>query len=293
MRIDLHTHSDVSDGTAPPASVVRDAAAAGLDVVALTDHDTTQGWAEAEQAAREVGIDLVRGLEISCTHQGRGLHLLAYLPDPTHPGLRDLLGRIVEGRSGRVPAMLAQLREAGVAIEQADLDREGSRTAATGRPHVADALVRLGVVASRDEAFRDWLDAGRPGFVDRWAASVTEMVQVVGEAGGVTVVAHPWGRGGRSALPEEEIAVLAAAGLAGIEVDHQDHTEADRARLREVAADLDLVVTGSSDHHGTGKVDHDLGCHTTDPEEYERLLARASAASAASGRDTPEVVQPR
>ncbi|GAA0981386.1 PHP domain-containing protein [Nocardioides aquaticus] len=293
MRIDLHTHSDVSDGTAPPASVVRVAATAGLDVVALTDHDTTLGWAEAEQAAREVGIDLVRGLEISCTHQGRGLHLLAYLPDPTHPGLRDLLARIGAGRSGRVPAMLAQLREAGVAIEQADLDREGSRTAATGRPHVADALVRLGVVASRDEAFRDWLDAGRPGFVDRWAASVTEMVQAVGEAGGVTVVAHPWGRGGRGALPEDEIAVLAAAGLAGIEVDHQDHDDTDRARLREVAADLDLVVTGSSDHHGTGKVDHDLGCHTTDPEEYERLLARAAAASAASGRDTPEVVRPR
>ncbi len=293
MRIDLHTHSDVSDGTAPPASVVRDAAAAGLDVVALTDHDTTRGWAEAEQAAREVGVDLVRGIEISCTHQGRGLHLLAYLPDPTHPGLRGLLARIVEGRSSRVPAMLAQLREAGVGIEQADLDREGSRTAATGRPHVADALVRLGVVASRDQAFSDWLDAGRPGFVDRWAATATEMVQVVGEAGGVTVVAHPWGRGGRAALPEDEIAVLAAAGLAGIEVDHQDHDDTDRARLREVAGDLELVVTGSSDHHGTGKVDHDLGCHTTDPEQYGLLLARAAAASAASGRATPEVVQPR
>ncbi len=293
MRIDLHTHSDVSDGTAPPASVVRDAAAAGLDVVALTDHDTTQGWQEAERAAREVGIGLVRGLEISCTHQGRGLHLLAYLPDPTHPGLRDLLGRIVEGRGGRVPAMLAGLRDAGVVIDRADLDREGSRTAATGRPHVADALVRLGVVTSRDEAFRDWLDPGRPGYVDRWAAPVTDMVRVVGEAGGVTVVAHPWGRGGRAALPEEEIAVLAAAGLTGVEVDHQDHDDADRARLRQVAAELDLVVTGASDHHGTGKVDHDLGCHTTDPEQYQRLLALAAVSATASGRPTPEVVQPR
>ncbi len=293
MRIDLHTHSDVSDGTAPPASVVRAAAAAGLDVVALTDHDTTQGWAEAEQAAREAGVGLVRGLEISCTHQGRGLHLLAYLPDPTYPGLRDLLARIVEGRSGRVPAMLAQLQQAGVAIDQADVDREGSRTAATGRPHVADALVRLGVVGSRDEAFREWLDAGRPGYVDRWAATATQMVRVVGEAGGVGVVAHPWGRGGRAALPEEELAELVAVGLAGIEVDHQDHDDADRSRLREVAAELDLVVTGSSDHHGTGKVDHDLGCHTTDPEQYERLLALAAAASAASGRPTPTVLPPR
>ncbi len=293
MRIDLHTHSDVSDGTASPASVVRDAAAAGLDVVALTDHDTTLGWQEAERAAREVGIDLVRGLEVSCTHQGRGLHLLVYLPDPTHPGLNDLLGRIVEGRDGRVPAMLAGLRDAGVAIDRADLEREGSRTAATGRPHVADALVRLGVVASRDEAFRDWLDPGRPGYVDRWAAPVTDMVRVVAEAGGVTVVAHPWGRGGRAALPEEEIAVLAAAGLAGVEVDHQDHDDADRARLREVAAELALVVTGASDHHGTGKVDHDLGCHTTDPEQYERLLALAAASAAASGRSAPGVVRPR
>lgn len=292
MRIDLHTHSDVSDGTAPPASLVRAAAAAGLDVVALTDHDTTQGWQEAEHAAREVGVHLVRGIEISCTHRGRGLHLLAYLPDPTHPGLGELLGRIVEGRSNRVPAMLAQLRDAGVAIEQADLDRVGSRTAATGRPHVADALVGLGVVGSRGDAFREWLSPGRPGFVDRWAATVTDTVRAVGEAGGVSVVAHPWGRGGRTALPEEEIAVLAAAGLAGVEVDHQDHDDAARARLRELAAELDLVVTGSSDHHGAGKVDHDLGCHTTDPEQYERLLARAAASAAASGRDAPGVVTP-
>lgn len=290
MRIDLHAHSDVSDGTAPPASVVRDAAAAGLDVVALTDHDTTRGWDEAERTALEVGIDLVRGLEISCTHRGRGLHLLAYLPDPTHPGLRDLLGRIVEGRGDRLPAMLARLREAGVDIDRADLDREGSRTAATGRPHVADALVRLGVVADRDAAFRDWLDPGRPGYVDRWAATVTDMVRVVGEAGGVSVVAHPWGRGGRAALPEEEIAVLASLGLAGIEVDHQDHDEEARRRLRDLAAELDLVATGSSDHHGAGKVDHDLGCHTTDPEQYARLLERAATAASASGRDVPGVV---
>lgn len=151
--------------------------------------------------------------------------------------------------------------------------------------------MRLGVVASRDEAFRDWLDAGRPGYVDRWAAPLVEAIGAVEEAGGVSVVAHPWGRGGRTALDEEAIAGLVEAGLGGIEVDHRDHDATDRRRLRELARELGLVATGSSDHHGTGKVDHDLGCHTTDPEQLERLLETAAASSARSGRTTPDVVR--
>ena len=292
MRIDLHTHSDVSDGTDPPAVLVSAAARAGLDVLGLTDHDTTAGWEEAAHAAEEAGIALVRGLELSTEHAGWGVHLLAYLPDPTYPPLAEALRRIVEGRSGRVPAMLAQLREAGVEIDQSDLDEVGGRTAATGRPHVADAMVRLGVVGSRDEAFERYLKAGRPGYVHRWSEPVSETIRVVGEAGGVSVVAHPWGRNGRNGMPHDALAELASIGLAGIEVDHRNHDEAARRDLRGLADELGLVATGASDHHGTGKVDHDLGCHTTDPEAYDRLLELATASSARSGRPTPAVIAP-
>ncbi len=292
MRIDLHTHSDVSDGTAPPSELIGDAARAGLDVVALTDHDTTAGWDEAAHAAGEHGITLVRGIELSTRHRRHGVHLLAYLPDPTHPPLRAMLERIVAGRQDRAPAMLEALRAHGIAIDQADLDRDGSRTSATGRPHVADALVRLGVVADRSEAFERLLNPGMPGFVDRYAAPLTEAVRLVDEAGGVSVVAHPWGRRGRDGMGEEVLADLAGLGLAGIEVDHQDHDKDARRRLRTLADELGLVATGSSDHHGTGKVDHDLGCHTTDPEQYARLLALAADASARSGRPTPQVLEP-
>jgi predicted metal-dependent phosphoesterase TrpH len=146
------------------------------------------------------------------------------------------------------------------------------------------------VVPDRSAAFREYLNPGRPAYVNRYAAPLAEMVRVVGEAGGVTVLAHPWGRHGPQSMPEEAIAELASLGLAGLEVDHQDHAPADRERLRAIARGLDLVVTGSSDHHGTGKLDHELGVNTTAPEEYERLLDLAAAAAARSGRPVPEVV---
>jgi len=292
VRIDLHTHSRASDGTDTPSELVRAAAEAGLDVVAITDHDTATGWAEAEEAAWETGIELVRGMEVSTRHQGVGVHLLAYLPDPTHPGLEQALAKILAGRNSRVPAMLERLRTHGIAIETKDVRRVSPGTAATGRPHVADALVELGAVADRTEAFRTWLNPGRPAYVDRYAASLLDVMEVVAEAGGVTVVAHPWGRHGPDQPDEAEIAVLAAAGLAGIEVDHQDHDPDDRARLRAIARNLGLVVTGSSDYHGLGKRDHDLGCNTTDPDDYARLMELAAAAAERSGRATPEVVTP-
>ncbi len=278
MRIDLHTHSAVSDGTDSPSELVEKAAACGLDVVALTDHDTTAGWAEAQAAAGEAGITLVRGLEISTQHRGSGVHLLAYLPDPEHPGLVSRLGRILAGRTSRAPAMIQALNDAGIAIS---LDDVGERVV-TGRPHVADALVRLEVVKSRDEAFAEWLNPGKAGYVDRYAAPLVEMIEVVAEAGGVTVIAHPWGRGRRDALPAAELAALKAAGLSGVEIDHRDHERPGDVRdeLRDIATDLDLVITGSSDYHGTGKVNHDLGCHTTAPEQYERLMTLAAQASA-------------
>ncbi|HSU00920.1 MAG TPA: PHP domain-containing protein [Nocardioides sp.] len=277
MRIDLHTHSSASDGTDTPADLVRAARHAGLDVVALTDHDAMSGWEEAAQAADEVGITLVPGLEISTAHDHRGVHLLAYLPDPTDPALSAALDRILAGRTARTPAIVDALRRHGIEITEDDVRRESGGSVAAGRPHVADALVRLGHAADRTQAFIDLLDPGKPGYANRYAAPLEDMIPLVTGAGGVAVIAHPWGRSGRSVLSPSVLADLKELGLAGIEVDHQDHSEADRVELRGIAADLDLLVTGSSDHHGLGKVDHDLGVHTTDPEQYERLVSLASA----------------
>jgi 3',5'-nucleoside bisphosphate phosphatase len=272
VRIDLHTHSSVSDGTEPPGDVVRAAAAAGLDVVALTDHDTTAGWAEAEAAADEAGIRLVRGIEISTKHRGAGVHLLAYEPDAGDEALQAELDRVVAGREDRAPAMIAALNDAGIELTLEEVGSHG----VLGRPHVADALVRKGVVRDRDQAFAEWLDEGRPGYVDRYAADLVPTIALVRAAGGVAVIAHPWSRGSRRVLPPEELARLADVGLAGVEVDHGDHLRDGvdvRPELRAAVRAAGLVVTGSSDHHGTGKTGHDLGSHTTAPEEFARLDA--------------------
>ncbi len=291
MLIDLHTHSRASDGTQSPAELVRAAAAAGLDVVGLTDHDTADGWAEAAGTAPEVGITLVRGMELSTRHAGRGVHLLAYLPDPTYPPLIDELTRILAGRDSRVPAMLARLRGLGIDIRESDVHRTAGEASAIGRPHVADALVALGAVEDREEAFSRYLSAGRPAYTKRYATLLVDMVDIVAGAGGVSVIAHPWGRHQRTSLDEADLAGLAARGLAGIEVDHQDHDPEAREELRAIAHNLGLVATGSSDHHGAGKTGHDLGCNTTDPSQYDRLLELAAAAAARSGRAaTPGVV---
>ncbi len=291
MRIDLHTHSDRSDGTMTPADLVRHAREEGIDVLGLTDHDTTEGWAEAAEAAEVAGLTLVRGIELSCVLQGSGVHLLAYLPDPEHRGLGDELVRILEGRNARLPATLERLRRIGIDIEADDVRRLAGDAAAMGRPHVADALVAKGVVRDRGEAFDRYLGPQGPAYVHRYAADLVTMIDTVADAGGVSVIAHPWAkRHNHQALDEAGLAALKEAGLAGVEVDHQDHDPATRDRLRSVARNLDLLVTGSSDFHGEGKVDHDLGCNTTDPEEYARLLDLARAAERASGRRTPEVV---
>jgi predicted metal-dependent phosphoesterase TrpH len=272
MRADPHTHSDRSDGTDAPAELVRLAASQGLDVVALTDHDTTDGWAEAGAAAEQFGVRLVRGLEVSCRFADRGVHLLAYEPDPDHPPLAAELARIREGRAARVPAMLERLRALGVDIDESDLRRAAGHTTALGRPHVADALISLGVVSDRTEAFEKYLNRRGPGYVRRYAADLEQVIAWVTEAGGVSVLAHPWTpRHDYRALDEAGLSLLKDAGLAGVEVDHEDHDPATREELRAVAERLDLVVTGSSDYHGTGKVGHDLGCNTTSPEQLDRL----------------------
>ncbi|MBA2465594.1 MAG: PHP domain-containing protein [Nocardioidaceae bacterium] len=291
MRIDLHTHTNRSDGTDSPADLLQRAHEAGIDVLGLTDHDTTAGWSEAARAAEWTGVRLVRGIEISTRYAGAGVHLLAYLPDPTHPGLVAELERVLDGRNSRLPAILERLGALGIDIAASDVRRLAGDAAALGRPHVADALVERGVVQSRDEAFVRYLGPGGPAYVDRYAADLVNTLGLVTAAGGVSVIAHPWaGRHDHRALDGAGLDALKSAGLAGVEVDHQDHDVAARAELHRLALELDLVATGSSDYHGSGKIDHDLACNHTAPEQLDRLLEMADRSSAAAGRTAPQVV---
>lgn len=275
MRIDLHSHSTRSDGTQSPTQVVRAAAAAGLDVVALTDHDTAAGWEEAARTAAEVGIDFVPGIEVSTLHEGRSVHLLAYWPDAGDDALEEVLAAIRRARQRRLPVIVERLVAHGIDVTVEDVARAAPGTMALGRPHVADALAEAGVVADRSEGMAHYLQRGRPGWVPRTGVDLVEALRVVAAAGGVSVVAHPWGRSARDVLDHDLFARLAAEGLAGVEVDHEDHSSRARRELRAIAADLGLAVTGSSDHHGAGKVGHALGCNTTAPEEFQRLRAAA------------------
>ncbi len=289
MHIDLHTHSTASDGTDRPADLVAAAAAAGLDVVALTDHDSSAGWAEASEAATRHHISLVPGLEISTMLAGASVHLLGYLLDPAYEPLQAELELILRARDTRLADVVERLQHCGVDICEADVRRHAGGALAVGRPHVADALVASGVVASRDEAFNTWLDRGRPGYVSRYATATPRMVELVTAAGGASVVAHPWGRGSREVIDAESVETLAAAGLVGLEVHHHDHTGSDSRMLETIASEHDLVMTGSSDYHGTGKVNHELGSHVTPTEEYERLLDRARVNALASRREVATV----
>jgi predicted metal-dependent phosphoesterase TrpH len=289
VRADLHTHSRRSDGTDTPAELVRAAAAADLDVVALTDHDSAAGWPEAVAAARETGIGFVPGIEISCALEGRGVHLLAYGVDPDHPRLRAELLEVLAGRNHRLPAILSRLNDLGMAVSEDDVRAVSGEAEALGRPHVADALVAAGAVADRTEAFARYLSPGRPAYVLRRAVPLRTMIGLVAAAGGASVLAHPWARGSRRVLTPDAVASLAADGLAGVEAWHRDQSADDAVQLLALADDLDLVATGSSDYHGTGKVNHELGCHTTPPAQLDRLLERMQrAAERATDRD-PEV----
>ncbi|GGU72311.1 phosphatase [Streptomyces litmocidini] len=285
MRIDLHTHSTASDGTDSPAELVRNAAAAGLDVVALTDHDTTRGHAEAIAALPE-GLTLVTGAELSCRMDGIGLHMLAYLFDPEEPALLAERELVRDDRVPRARGMVAKLQELGVPVTWERVARiagDGS----VGRPHVAEALVELGVVPDVSGAFTpEWLADGGRAYVEKHELDPVDAIRLVKAAGGVTVFAHPLAVKRGQVLPEASVARLAEAGLDGIEVDHMDHDEATRARLRGLAKELGLLTTGSSDYHGSRKTCR-LGEYTTDPEIYGEITRRAAGAFPVPGAGGP------
>ncbi|WP_111649963.1 PHP domain-containing protein [Actinoplanes lutulentus] len=276
MRIDLHCHSTASDGTLTPAELVRAGAAAGLDVLAITDHDTTGGWDQAA-AARPDGLTLVRGAELSCRWHGAepaiALHLLAYLFDPAEPLLAAELIRLRSDREQRAEKIVEKLRADGVPITWAEV-QEYAAGGSVGRPHIAQALIRAGLVGTTTEAFASkWL--GARYFVPKSDLDVFEAVRAVRDAGGVTVFAHPRATVRGRVVPDRLIVELADAGLFGLEADHEDHTPAEREQIRALADQLGLAVTGSSDFHGTHKTVK-LGAFQTAPEMYEKIVSAAT-----------------
>lgn len=276
MRIDLHTHSTASDGTDSPADLVRAARAAGLDVVALTDHDTTRGHAEA-LAALPARLTLVTGAELSCRYDGISMHMLAYLFDPEEPALLAERELVRDDRVPRAQGMIARLNGLGVPVTWEQVARiagDGS----VGRPHIATALVELGVVETVNDAFTpEWLADGGRAYMAKHESDPFEALRLIKGAGGVAVFAHPAASKRGRTVPESAIADLAEAGLDGIEVDHMDHDPETRARLRGLAKELGLLVTGSSDYHGSRK-SCVLGEFTTDPEVYGEITRRATGA---------------
>jgi predicted metal-dependent phosphoesterase TrpH len=270
VRIDLHAHSNVSDGTQAPGAVMASAAEAGLDVVALTDHDSTDGWAEAASAARSNGVALVPGMEISCrTSEGISVHLLCYLHDPAHPGLLEEITKAKDARFTRAERMVSLLAE-DYPLSWDDVIHHVAPGATLGRPHIADALVAAGVVADRTEAFESILTSRSRYFVQHYAPDPAYAVELVRAAGGVPVFAHPVASARGRIVGERTYREMIDAGLAGLEIDHRDNPEEGRAFLRKLADRHGLLVTGSSDYHGAGKPNL-LGENLTSPEVLARI----------------------
>jgi 3',5'-nucleoside bisphosphate phosphatase len=282
LRADLHSHSTASDGTCPPAEVMRRARAAGLDVIALTDHDTVAGHEEARRALPR-GLTLLPGMELSCRLEGHSVHLLGYLFDPAHDELAAELARIRESREQRGRAMVARLAELGAPVTWEQVSALAGN-GVVGRPHIARAMVAAGVIASPEQAFGpDWIGAGGRAHVTRYALDPARAVALIRDAGGVSVLAHPRVAERGWTVPDGRIADLAAAGLSGIEVRHPDHDPAQRAELQALADRLGLVASGGSDDHGelTG---YRIGSDTIAPDAYEWLVSQATGGTPVSGR---------
>jgi len=285
--IDLHTHSTASDGTDTPEQLVAAAHRAGVDVLAITDHDTTGGW-DAAAAALPSGMRLVRGAEFSCVSPtGReerpvSVHLLGYLFDPAHPAIVAEQSRLRDERVVRLARITEKMTADGYPVDVESVFELVPEGTSVGRPHLARALVAAGVVESVNDAFATLLHNGSPYYVPKADTPVERAIAMVRAAGGVAVFAHPLARRRGRVVEPSVIADLATIGLGGVEVDHPDHAQEDRELLRELAAAHDLVTTGSSDYHGTNKVTPVAEEHT-DPDAFEALLARTSGVDVLTG----------
>jgi predicted metal-dependent phosphoesterase TrpH len=274
--IDLHTHTTRSDGTDRPRDLVNKAIVQGLEVLGISDHDTTSGWEEATQALRG-SLKLALGAEISClTTDGVSVHMLGMLFDPNHKEMQTVLEETRDGRLPRMRKMIEKMRAEGMDISIEDVEKAMPVGATMGRPHLADALVAKKIVKSRDEAFIDLLNNDSRFYVSHAAPTPVEAIALIRRAGGVAVIAHPFASHRGQILKPDDFADLLAAGLNGIEVDHRDQNPDERAMLRAIAQELDLVVTGSSDYHGTGKMNLLAENHTS-REQWQKLESQADA----------------
>ncbi|WP_019481656.1 MULTISPECIES: PHP domain-containing protein [unclassified Arthrobacter] len=275
MRIDLHTHSTVSDGTESPAELIKAALDAEIDVIALTDHDSTAGWAAAAAAARTHGVALIPGMEVSCrTDTGISVHVLSYLHDPLHPGLKAEVLRSRDARLTRAERMVERLG-ADYPITWSDVQEHIADGATVGRPHIADSLVALGIVSNRSEAFTDILTAASPYWVGHYAPHPAQAVELIRAAGGVAVFAHPVASARGRIVGDDVMGQMIDAGLQGLEIEHRDNPEPGRRDLRRIAAEHGLLATGSSDYHGEGKPNR-LGENLTAPDVLEQIEALAT-----------------
>lgn len=274
--IDLHTHSNFSDGTDSPAELINKALAAGVTTIALTDHDSIAGIEIAQSALRS-GIALVPGAEISCqTDDGISVHMLGLLFDLTDSELLATMEKTRENRHGRMQRIIERINEAGIEISMQDVLAELSDGATLGRPHLADALIKKGVVKSRDEAFAEMLHNKSKYYVAHYSPKPVEAIKLIKAAGGVSVIAHPMASHRGRTISVETFGDLIDAGLDGIEVDHRDHSPDEKSALIKLANENNLIMTGASDYHGNGKLNQ-LGEFTTNSAQWERLRSRASA----------------
>ena len=274
--IDLHTHTTCSDGTDSPRDLINKAIVQGLEVLGITDHDTTTGWQEATQSLRG-SLQLALGAEISClTDDGISVHMLGLLFDPFHAEMQQVLEETRDGRLPRMQKMIEKMRAEGIDISIEDVEKAMPDGATMGRPHLADALVAKKIVKSRDEAFIELLHNDSRFYVSHAAPTPVDAIALIRKAGGVAVIAHPFASHRGEVLKAEDFSDLVAAGLNGIEVDHRDHNPDERAMLRVIARELELVTTGSSDYHGTGKL-NSLAENHTSREQWEKLESQANA----------------
>ncbi|MFZ4107409.1 MAG: PHP domain-containing protein [Candidatus Planktophila sp.] len=273
--IDLHTHTNKSDGTDSPRELVNKAISLGMSVIGITDHDTTSGWAQAIESLRG-DLALVLGSEISClTHDGISVHMLGLLFDGQHKEMQIMLEETRDGRLPRMRKMIEKMRLAGFDISMEDVHEALPAGATLGRPHLADALVNKGIIKSRDEAFQGMLNNDSEFYVSHAAPAPEDAIRMIRNAGGVAVIAHPFASLRGQILAAPDFKALVDAGLNGIEVDHRDQNPEERAMLRAIAKELDLAITGASDYHGSGKL-NSLGEYGTSPDQWEKLEAQSN-----------------
>lgn len=274
---DLHLHSNHSDGTESPAEVMRQVYAHGVRTAALTDHDRTTGWTEAGDAAVAFGMTFLPGMELSAKHEWRSVHVLGYLFDPDDAALRAETNRIRDDRIGRAERIVRNIGR-DYDLQWDDVVAQTTLDATVGRPHIADALVARGIVRDRTEAFDGILHPREGYYEPHYAPDPLTAVRLITAAGGVAVIAHPVTAGRDRMMPVAYVERLIDAGLGGFEVDHRENTAQGKRMLRELAARHDLIVTGSSDYHGSGKP-NSPGENTTAEDMVQRLIDRASGST--------------